>query len=123
MTLKEADPKLIYKDESYAIVGSCFAVYKDKSCGFLESVYRECLEIEFERQQIPGIPKPQLELEYKGRKLKQRFFPDFICYQTIVLELKALPQLTEEERQRVADHIRKADPSYDSVLQALQVKK
>ncbi len=53
MTRTEENPELFYKDESYAIVGACFAVYKEKGCGFLEPVYHECLEIELELQGIP----------------------------------------------------------------------
>ena len=51
---------LIYKDESYAIIGACLEVYKEKGCGFLEAVYQECLEIEFEYQNIPYIHKNAL---------------------------------------------------------------
>ena len=71
---------IIFKDESYAIMGACFEVYKEKGCGFLEAVYQECLEIEFELQSIPAVPQPRLELAYKGRPLKQKYVPDFICF-------------------------------------------
>ena len=48
---------LLFKDESYAIMGGCFSVYKDKGSGFLEPVYQECMEIEFEYLNLPAIPK------------------------------------------------------------------
>ncbi|HEV2045264.1 MAG TPA: GxxExxY protein [Chthoniobacterales bacterium] len=51
--------ELIYRDESYAIVGACMNVYKEKGCGFLEPVYHECLEIEFSFQQIPFLSSPR----------------------------------------------------------------
>ena len=60
---------LIYKEEAYAIMGGCFAVYKDKGCGFLEPVYQECMEIEFEYLKLPAVPKPSLDLSYRGRVL------------------------------------------------------
>jgi 23S rRNA-/tRNA-specific pseudouridylate synthase len=63
--------EIIYKNESYAIIGACFEVYNDKGCGFLEPVYQECLGIEFEHQRIPAIAKPSLTLSYRGRMLKQ----------------------------------------------------
>ena len=63
---------LIYKDECYAVMGACFAVYKDKGCGFLEAVYQECLEIEFELLRIPAAPKRSLSLAYRGRTLRQK---------------------------------------------------
>jgi hypothetical protein len=58
MTRKEEIMELIYKDESYAIIGACFEVYKDKGCGFHEPIYHECLEIELEFQGIPFLSKP-----------------------------------------------------------------
>jgi len=57
MTRKEEVTGLIYKEESYAIVGACMAVYKNKGCGFLEPVYHECLAIEFEIRGIPFVFK------------------------------------------------------------------
>ena len=61
-------PDILFKEESYKIIGACFEVYKEKGCGFHEPVYQECLGIEFRLQGIPSIPKPRLELEYKGQK-------------------------------------------------------
>src|SRR6202008_127582 len=62
---------IVYKQESYAIVGACFEVYNEKGCGFLEPVYQECLAIEFEYQRVPAIPKPSLTLSYRERILTQ----------------------------------------------------
>lgn len=67
---------LIFKDECYRIIGACFAVYRDKGCGFLEPLYQECLEIEFELSEIPAVAKPRLALSYRGRPLKQHYEPD-----------------------------------------------
>mgnify|MGYP001596062892 CR=1 FL=1 len=58
---------LIYPDESYAIIGACFAVYKDKGCGFTEPVYQECVGIEFEFQSMPFRAQQRLKLTYRGR--------------------------------------------------------
>src|SRR6202030_2463918 len=66
MTRKE-EMDLVYKEESYAIIGARFAVYKDKGCGFHEPVYHECLEIEFEFQTLPFLSKPPRTLQYRGR--------------------------------------------------------
>ncbi len=57
--------ELIYKDESYAIIGACFEVYKDKGCGFVEPVYQKCLEIEFEFQKIPFVAQQCLDIFYR----------------------------------------------------------
>jgi hypothetical protein len=85
MTRKEETTELVYKDESYAIIGACFEVYKDKGCGFHEPVYHECLEIELEFQGIPFLSKPPQTLQYRGRTLVQTFSPDFICYDKIIV--------------------------------------
>jgi GxxExxY protein len=71
MTRKEEVTGLIYKEVSYAIIGTCFAVYKDKGCGFLEPVYHECLAIELELRGIPFVSKPLQTLQYRGRTLLQ----------------------------------------------------
>jgi len=97
---------ILYKDESYRIVGACFEVYKDKGCGFHEPVYQECLGIEFRLQGIRALPKPRLELEYKGHKLEQKFEPDYICFDEIVVELKAVSHLNEEHRAQVMNYLK-----------------
>jgi len=83
---------LIWKEESYAIIGACFAVYREKGCDFLEPVYHEGLEIEFNLQGIPFLSKPPQTLQYRGRNLVQTFTPDFICYNKIILEIKPSPR-------------------------------
>jgi GxxExxY protein len=96
---------LIYKDECYKIVGACFEVYRDKGCGFLEAVCQECLEIEFQMQGILFVPKKPLGLTYKGRSLKQRYEPDFICFDKIILEIKAVSALVDEHRAQVINYL------------------
>jgi len=90
--------EIIYKKESYAIIGACFEIYNEKGCGFLEPVYQECLAIEFEYQRIPAIAKPSLVLSYRGRILKQTYEPDYVCFEKIIVELKAVSALADEHR-------------------------
>jgi len=97
---------IIYKEESYAIMGACFEVYKEKGAGFLEAVYQECLEMEFGDRQIPFAAQTSLALAYKGRPLKAKYIPDFICYGNIVLELKAVSALTDEHRAQLHNYLR-----------------
>jgi GxxExxY protein len=97
--------ELLYKDQSYAIIGACFEVYKEKGNGFVEPVYQECLELEFDFQKIPFIPQSTLQLTYKGVELKQRYIPDFFCYEKIIVELKAVKQLTDEHRAQVLNYL------------------
>jgi GxxExxY protein len=105
MTPKEEKPELIYKDQSYAITGACFTVYKDKGCGFHEPVYHECLEMELEFQKIPFLSKPLQTLQYRGRALVQTFNPDFICYDKIIVEIKTVSELIDEHRAQVLNHL------------------
>ena len=97
--------ELIYKDESYAIIGACMTVYKDKGCGFLEPVYHECLEIEFEFNRIPFLSKPPQTLQYRRRTLVQRFSSDFLCDDKIILETKAVLALTDEHRAQLLNYL------------------
>jgi GxxExxY protein len=97
---------IIHKLESYEIMGACFEVYKEKGSGFLESVYQECLEMELGDRKIPFKAQFPFALTYKGRPLKGKFTPDFICYDKIVLELKAVSGLTDEHRAQVQNYLR-----------------
>ena len=105
-TPKKLAPDLIFKEECYAIVGAGFEVYKDKGCGFYEPVYQECLGIELEHRRIPTIAQPGLSLEYRRRILSQTYFPDFVCYGKIIVELKALTQLSDEHRAQVLNYLK-----------------
>ena len=97
---------IIHKLESYEIMGACFEVYKEKGSGFVESVYQECLEIELGLRNIPFKAQQELALTYKGRPLKSKFKPDFICHDKIVVELKAVSGLTDEHRAQVQNYLR-----------------
>jgi GxxExxY protein len=97
--------QLIYKDESYRIVGACFEVYKAKGVVFTEPLYQECLAIEFDLQDIPFVSQPSLTMEYKTRPLVQTFRPDFICYGKIIVELKALEKLIDVHRSQTLNYL------------------
>ena len=97
--------EIIYKNESYAIIGACFELYNEKGCGFLEPVYQECLGIEFEHQRIPAIAKPSLTLSYRGRILNQTYEPDYVCFEKIIVELKAVSGLTDEHRAQLLNYL------------------
>jgi GxxExxY protein len=98
--------EIIYKDEGFAIVGGCFEVYNEKGCGFLEGVYQECLEIEFGLRGLPFLAKAELQLSYKGRALLKTYQPDFTCFGKIILEIKAVSQLTDEHRAQVHNYLK-----------------
>ena len=98
--------EIVYKDESFKIVGACFEVYKAMGAGFVESVYHECLELEFAIQALPFRTKRELPLAYKGVPLVTKFVPDFVLYDKIILEIKAVRQLTDEHRSQVHNYLK-----------------
>ena len=92
---------ILYKNESYEIMGAMFEVYREMGCGFLEPVYQECVELELGDRNIPFVPQVELKLKYKHHQLKSKYVPDAICYEKIVLELKAVKKITDEHRAQV----------------------
>jgi GxxExxY protein len=97
---------LVFEAESFAVRGACFEVYKDEECGFREPVYHECLEVELGISRIPFRSQARLSLEYKGRSLKSVYSPDFICYESMIVELKALSHLCDEHRAQVHNYLK-----------------
>jgi len=97
--------KLMLEKETYEILGACFEAYKEKGCGFLEAVYHECLEIEFALRGVPARSFVPLALTYKGRPLKKTYEADFICYESVLIELKAVSKLTDEHRAQVQNYL------------------
>jgi len=97
-------PEFIHGDETHALLGACFEVYRDKGCGFLEAVL--CLELELNDRKIPFKAPPPLSLEYKGRVLKQTYQPDFVCYDRVILEIKAVSKLADEHRAQVHNYLK-----------------
>ncbi len=96
---------LKHEEKTYNILGACFRVYKNIGCGFLEAVYQECLEIEFEIRKIPFTSQPLLNIRYCGKKLKQFYQPDFIVYDTVILEIKALSNLADEHQAQLLNYL------------------
>jgi len=99
----------IYKEESYAIRGAIFEVYKEMGAGFLEAVYQECLEKELKKQNIPFSSQRQLYLSYKGEPLEQTYIPDFVCYNKIIIEIKGVRQLAPEHKAQLLNYLKATD--------------
>jgi len=103
---KESNGKIIYPEESYAIQGALFEVYRIMGCGFLEAVYQECLWHEFIKRQIPYRAQAELTLRYKEISLVQTYKPDFICFDKIIVEIKAVKDLGDEHRAQVFNYLK-----------------
>jgi GxxExxY protein len=84
----------LYERETYQIIGAMMEVHKTLGCGFLEAVYQEALAIEFEKQKIPFVKEKKLILFYKGIQIEKFYIADFVCFEKIIVELKALSALT-----------------------------
>ena len=99
------DSKIIYKEESYAIIGACFNVYKEMGNGFLEAVYQECLEMELSEKKISFETQKDLQLKYRDQILKQTYKPDFLCYNKIIVKIKALSKIMDEHRAQILNYL------------------
>ena len=98
--------ELKYERESYQIRGAIFEVYREMGCGFLEAVYQECLEKEFLAKRIPFLIHQDLLLHSKGNPLLQTYRPDFVCFEAIIVELKAVKELANEHRAQVHNYLK-----------------
>ena len=97
---------IVYKEESYSIIGACMDVHSELGCGFLESVYQEALEITFNEYRIPFIKEAEININFKNKVLDKKYYADFICYNKIILELKAVSALTEIHEAQVFNYLK-----------------
>jgi GxxExxY protein len=98
--------ELVFDQETYAIRGAVFEVYREMGCGFLEVVYQECLEKELRKQNIPFVSQRELTLSYKGEVLVQTFKPDLICFEQIIVELKAVKEIAPEHKAQLLNYLK-----------------
>lgn len=96
---------IVYRQESYDIIGAAFDVYNKLGHGFLEAVYQEALEIEFKRRNIPYEREKELKIRYDGIELKQTYKADFVCFGKIIVELKAVSALDDAHRSQVYNYL------------------
>lgn len=94
--MKRIIPEIIYKEESFLIIGKCMEVHNNLGAGFLEIVYKDALEYEFRKSGIPFEREKQYKVNYKGIILKHHFYADFIIFDKIILEIKGVNAITEE---------------------------
>lgn len=104
--VRDTAGEILYKRECYAIQEAIFEVYREMGCGFLEAVYQECLERELKRCRIPFDAQPNLKLQYKGEPLNQVCKPDLICFDKIIVELKAVSILGNEHAAQIFNYLK-----------------
>lgn len=97
---------ILFKEETYEIIGAAFDVHKELKNGFLEPVYQEALAKEFGLRDIPFQKEELINIYYKGEKLEKCFKADFICYNNIIVELKALSDLSSEHEAQLINYLK-----------------
>ena len=96
----------MFKDEGYKLMGAAFEVYNQLGYGMAEEIYQQSLEIELGMRAIPFLPKQELNVFYKGRKLTTKYKPDLLVYGGIVVELKAVTELINEHEAQLFNYMR-----------------
>jgi GxxExxY protein len=100
------ETNLIYPEESYAIRGAVFEVYREIGCGFAEAVYQDCLQREFRLRLIPFEPQKRLQLYYKNELIEPIYIADFVCYNKIIVELKAVSETNSAHTAQVLNYLK-----------------
>jgi GxxExxY protein len=103
---KEADE--MEDHQTYKIIGAAMEVHRELGCGFLEAVYQEALEREFVIQRIPYTSQTNIVIEYKGSPLNKTYQPDLICYEDIIVEIKAFSSLTSSDQSQIINYLKAA---------------
>ena len=100
------DNTFLYKDECYKIIGACMAVHRELGHGFLEPVYQEALSIEFHYKGIPFVREQELSIKYRGIELNKIYKADFVCYNSIIVELKAISELSNDHIAQLINYLK-----------------
>jgi len=105
----KSEKKIYRKEESGKILKACFEVHNELGNGFLEPVYQEALELEFKNQNIPYEREKLLPIMYKGHVLNKEYYADFVCYDSVVVELKAVSVLAKAHRAQLLNYLNAAN--------------
>jgi GxxExxY protein len=100
------EDEFLFKDESYLIIGCCMEVHKQLGNGFKEAVYQEALEMEFIENDLLFEREKKLRIHYKGKRLKKKYSPDFVCFDKIILELKATSEMTNMHKSQLFNYLK-----------------
>jgi len=93
-------------ERTYKIIGAAMEVHKELGSGFLEAVYQEALAREFRIQGIPNKVQPIVDIKYKGEVLDKKYQPDFVCYEEVIVEIKAISGLSGIEEAQLINYLK-----------------
>jgi GxxExxY protein len=93
-------------EQTYSIIGAAMTVHRELGNGFLEAVYQEALELEFKRAGIPALREVELPVRYRGELLATSYRADFLCYGTVVVELKAIEHMATREESQMINYLK-----------------
>ena len=99
-------PELLYKSEVFGIVNAAMEVHRELGHGFLEAVYQEALELEFNDRRIQYVREKPLNIIYKGRQLNKEYSADFVCFDKIIVKLKALTELNSIHESQLINYLK-----------------
>ena len=97
---------MVRDEKTYKIIGAAMEVHKELGCGFLEAVYQEALGREFLNQETPFKSQPNIQIEYKGRPLNKTYQPDYMCYDEVIIEIKAISRLSGIEEAQLINYLK-----------------
>jgi GxxExxY protein len=123
----DTEGEYLYSEETRKIIGACYEVHNTMGNGFLESVYQEALMIEFYKQNIPYVAEQKLEIWYKEDKLTKFYTADFVCYNKIIIELKAIDTINDDHKGQVINYLKATNFKLGLLLnfgtQKMQIKR
>jgi len=97
---------LQYENETYQIIGSCMTVHKSLGCGFLESVYQEAIEKTFTKNKLPYKRQQKMKILFEGVELTKYFIADFVCFDKVILEIKACEYITKNHQSQLLNYLK-----------------
>ena len=93
-------------ERTYKIIGAAIEVHRELGCGFLEAVYQEALGREFSIQGISYMAQSIIDISYKGMPLEKKYQPDFVCYEEVIVEIKAISSLSGVEEAQIINYLK-----------------
>lgn len=102
----EEKKEIYLKDEVYQIVGAAMDVHRELGSGFLEAVYQEAFELELASRDVPFISQAPLRIRYKNQMLKKEYQADLLCFDTVIVEIKAMNKTGGNEESQVINYLK-----------------